>query len=78
MRYQIPCNIHLDWPCCGCNTEVLTGDDAREAFEADQDLLWAQHDFDCEQAELAEELAAEEYDDMQDFEDRYCPEAEDF
>jgi len=78
MRYQVPCGIHEDYPCCGCNTEVLTGEDAREAFEADQDLLFQQYENDAEAAKLADELEAEQYDDMQDFEDRYCPEAEDF
>ncbi|MHA2279711.1 MAG: hypothetical protein ACXAC5_02290 [Promethearchaeota archaeon] len=36
-RQAIPCGLHIDWPCCGCETEVLTGEDALERMQEEDD-----------------------------------------
>jgi len=34
-RINVPCCLHVDWPCCGCNEEILTGKDAIDIEEED-------------------------------------------
>jgi len=37
-RINTPCGIHEDWPCCGCENEILTGEDALERMREEDDL----------------------------------------
>jgi hypothetical protein len=39
-RTPIPCGIHEDWPCCGCETEILTGEDALDRMQEEDDLMY--------------------------------------
>lgn len=36
---RIPVNScgHIDWPCCGCDNEVLTGEDALERMREEDE-----------------------------------------
>jgi len=37
---RIPVNScgHIDWPCCGCDNEILTGKDALERMREEEEF----------------------------------------
>lgn len=72
---------HIDYPCCGCGPDILTDEHAMEQDidalaeldrEIDIDEIESGIEHDINTLDARRREAA--YDDMQDFEDRYCPE----
>lgn len=45
---RIPINScgHIDWPCCGCENELLTGEDALERMQEEDDAQDADEPWD--------------------------------
>lgn len=55
-RQPIPCGIHKDWPCCGCETEILTGEDALARMQEEDDQDWYDEDEYDEDCDLDESM----------------------